>query len=71
MAVEALTSRQRQILDWITVSIADGMPPTRAEIARQFNFRSPNAAEEHLRALQRKGHITLLPGISRGIRVCA
>ena len=45
------------------------MPPTRAEIARELGFRSVNAAEEHLRALQRKGAIELLPGISRGIRL--
>ena len=45
------------------------MPPTRAEIARELGFRSVNAAEEHLRALQRKGVIELLPGISRGIRL--
>ena len=45
------------------------MPPTRAEIALQLGFRSPNAAEEHLRALARKGCIELLPGSSRGIRL--
>ena len=45
------------------------MPPTRAEIAEQLGFRSVNAAEEHLRALQRKGAIELLPGTSRGIRI--
>ncbi len=45
------------------------MPPTRAEIAAQLGFRSPNAAEEHLRALARKGVIQLLPGTSRGIRL--
>jgi repressor LexA len=45
------------------------MPPTRAEIAQQLGFRSPNSAEEHLRVLQRKGCIELLPGASRGIRL--
>ena len=45
------------------------MPPTRAEIAAELGFRSPNAAEEHLRALARKGVIQLLPGASRGIRL--
>lgn len=45
------------------------MPPTRAEIARAIGFRSVNAAEEHLRALERKGAIELLPGTSRGIRL--
>src|SRR5690606_3378893 len=46
-----------------------GIPPTRAEIARKLGFRSANAAEEHLRALRRKGAIELLPGASRGIRI--
>lgn len=46
------------------------MPPTRAEIAAKLGFRSPNAAEEHLRTLARKGVIQLLPGTSRGIRLC-
>jgi len=46
-----------------------GMPPTRAEIAKTLKFRSVNAAEEHLRALERKGVIELLPGMSRGIRL--
>jgi len=45
------------------------MPPTRAEIARQLGFKSANAAEEHLRALQRKGVLELLPGASRGIQL--
>ena len=50
-----LTPRQRQILKMIQDSIIDnGMPPTRAEIAAAMGFKSPNAAEEHLRALQRK-----------------
>ena len=46
-----------------------GMPPTRAEIARQLGFKSANAAEEHLRALQKKGVLELLPGASRGIQL--
>jgi repressor LexA len=46
-----------------------GMPPTRAEIAKDLGFRSINAAEDHLRALERKGVIELLPGTSRGIRL--
>ena len=50
--------------------IADsGMPPTRAEIARELGFKSANAAEEHLRALQRKGVLELIPGASRGIQL--
>lgn len=65
-----LTPRQRQILKMIQDSIVDnGMPPTRAEIAAAMGFKSPNAAEEHLRALQRKGVLDLLPGASRGIQL--
>lgn len=65
-----LTPRQRQILSLIQKVIRDtGMPPTRAEIAAALKFRSANAAEEHLRALERKGAIELLPGRSRGIRL--
>ena len=65
-----LTPRQSQILNFIRACIAEsGMPPTRAEIAAELGFRSPNAAEEHLRALQRKGAIDLLPGASRGIQL--
>ncbi len=65
-----LTPRQRQVLDLIRQFIDEtGMPPTRAEIARQLGFRSANAAEDHLKALARKGAIELLPGASRGIRI--
>jgi repressor LexA len=65
-----LTARQRQVLDLVREIIEEtGMPPTRAEIARQLGFRSANAAEEHLRALARKGAIELVPGASRGIRL--
>ena len=46
-----------------------GFPPTRAEIAVHFGFSSPNAAEDHLRALERKGAIEILPGASRGLRI--
>ncbi|WP_189386528.1 transcriptional repressor LexA [Bacterioplanes sanyensis] len=65
-----LTARQQQVLDFIRTSLeATGFPPTRAEIAKQLGFRSPNAAEEHLKALARKGAIAIMPGASRGIRV--
>ncbi|MEO7385902.1 MAG: transcriptional repressor LexA [Gammaproteobacteria bacterium] len=65
-----LTLRQAEILHFIQRFIADtGMPPTRAEMARELGFRSANAAEEHLKALKRKGVIELLPGTSRGIRL--
>jgi repressor LexA len=66
-----LTPRQREILELVEDSIARrGYPPTRAEIAQAFGFRSPNAAEDHLRALARKGAIAL-EGNHRGIRVLA
>lgn len=65
-----LTPRQQQILQWIRdFQEKAGLPPTRAEMARALGFRSPNAAEEHLRALARKGALELLPGASRGIRL--
>ncbi len=65
-----LTPRQKQILEMIQLFIAEtGMPPTRAEIAAELGFKSANAAEEHLRALQKKGVLELLPGASRGIQL--
>ena len=65
-----LTPRQKQILELIQDFIYEtGMPPTRAEIAAEFGFKSANAAEEHLRALQRKGVLDLVPGASRGIQL--
>ena len=68
--MQNLTPRQRQILLLIQNVIREsGMPPTRAEIAEALGFRSVNAAEEHLRALERKGALELLPGTSRGIRL--
>jgi len=65
-----LTPRQTEVLDFLRDFIDEtGMPPTRAEIAAKLGFRSANAAEEHLRALQRKGAIELMPGTSRGIQL--
>jgi len=65
-----LTPRQSEILEFLQGFIEEnGMPPTRAEIARALGFRSANAAEEHLRALQRKGVLELVPGASRGIQL--
>ena len=65
-----LTSRQQDIMALILRTIeTTGAPPTRAEIATEFGFRSHNAAEEHLRALARKGVIELVGGTSRGIRL--
>lgn len=68
--LKPLTNRQQQIFDLIKDTINDtGMPPTRAEIASFFGFKSANAAEEHLKALAKKGYIEMLPGTSRGIRL--
>lgn len=65
-----LTARQTEVLELIKTTMQEtGMPPTRAEIARQLGFRSANAAEEHLKALARKGVIEILPGTSRGIKL--
>lgn len=65
-----LTKRQSEVLDCIRRHIDEtGYPPTRADIARDLGFRSANAAEEHLKALARKGAIEIIPGTSRGIRL--
>ncbi|MCO5787495.1 repressor LexA [Pseudomonas sp. G11-1] len=67
-----LTARQQQVLAFLKEYMsANGYPPTRVEIARELGFRSPNAAEEHLKALARKGAIEMIPGASRGIRLPA
>ena len=68
--MDALTDRQQAILDFINAQVeAEGMPPTLAEIARAFGFNQTRAAHKHLLALEAKGHITLLPGKARGIRL--
>lgn len=65
-----LTARQQQILDLIRDQIEEtGYPPTRAEISRTLGFKSANAAEDHLRALAKKGVIEIVAGTSRGIRL--
>ena len=63
-----LTKRQEEILNLIKSHISDfGFPPTRADIAKTLGFKSPNAAEQHLRAIEKKGFIKILSGASRGI----
>lgn len=65
-----LTARQQEVLNLVKTYIEDtGYPPTRAEIANELGFRSANAAEEHLKALARKGVIEMVAGASRGIRL--
>ena len=67
-----LTPRQAEILAFIREYQQEtGFPPTRSEIAHKMGFKSPNAAEEHLRALERKHAIEMVPGTSRGIRLPA
>jgi len=68
--MEKLTKRQQEVLDIIRRHIEEtGYPPTRADIARELGFKSANAAEEHLKALARKGAIEMIAGASRGIRL--
>jgi repressor LexA len=68
--MKQLTPRQNQVLEMIRDFISEyGIPPTRMEIANDLGFKSPNAAEDHLRSLQKKGVIELMPGSSRGIRL--
>ena len=66
--MKKLTNRQEEILNLIKDHISDfGFPPTRADISKALGFKSPNAAEEHLRAIEKKGFIKILSGASRGI----
>jgi repressor LexA len=68
--VLTLTARQQEILEFIRTFLEEeGFPPTRAEIANALGFRSANAAEDHLKALERKGAVEVLSGTSRGIRL--
>lgn len=68
--MQGLTARQQEVLELIkTYAEETGYPPTRAEIARILGFKSANAAEEHIKALARKGAIEIIPGASRGIRL--
>jgi repressor LexA len=68
--MDTLTPRQAEILKLIEqYTERAGFPPTRSEICQAMGFRSPNAAEEHLKALARKGVIEMIPGASRGIRL--
>jgi repressor LexA len=68
--IARLTPRQQQILDWIRGHLeATGMPPTRAEIAQGLGFSTASSAEDHLRALAKKGALEMVPGASRGLRL--
>lgn len=70
--MQKLTARQQQVLAFIKEHMnTNGYPPTRVDIAKELGFRSPNAAEDHLKALARKGAIEMIPGASRGIRLPA
>ena len=66
--MKGLTSRQEEILNLIKDHLKEkGFPPTRVDISKSFGFKSPNAAEQHLRAIEKKGFISILSGASRGI----
>lgn len=68
MSNKALTDRQRQVLAFVRQYLADcGIAPTNKEIAAGMGFRSANAALVHLRALQKKGYLSVRPNVSRGI----
>ena len=65
-----MTERQRDVFEFIRECVtSDGLPPTRAEIARALGFKSPNAAEQHVKALVDKGMLEWVPGASRGLRL--
>ncbi len=65
-----LTSRQSEIFEFIKKEIEfNGYPPTRSEIAKVFGFKSPNAAEDHIKALKKKGFLDIVSGASRGISI--
>jgi repressor LexA len=67
-----VTPAQTRVFSFILKALeSHGRPPTRVEICKEFGYKSANAAEEHLRALARKGLIRLIPSISRGIEVIA
>lgn len=68
LIMKNLTDRQKEILDLIKSYVGDyGFPPTRADISKELGFKSANAAEQHLRAIEKKGYIKILSGASRGI----
>ena len=68
--MKLLTDRQKQILEMISLFIEkSGFPPTRIEICEALGFKSPNAAEEHLKALEKKGAISMVHGASRSIKI--
>ena len=72
MQNKRITSRQQEIMAFFRQTIAKrGLPPSMREICGHFGFRSPHAAQQHVRALQKKGLITFEPGRSRTIRILA
>ena len=68
--MKELTKQQKKVLTCVEVYLnKTGFPPTRAEICQELGFKSPNAAEMHLRALEKKGYISIQSGSSRGISI--
>ena len=70
ISMKELTKQQLKVLTCVEVYLnKTGFPPTRAEICKELGFKSPNAAEMHLRALEKKGYISIQSGSSRGISI--
>jgi len=68
--MKKITTQQQRVLDCIQVYLnKTGFPPTRADICKELGFKSPNSAETHLRALEKKGFISIESGTSRGISI--
>ncbi len=68
--MKKITSQQQRVLDCIQIYLnKTGFPPTRADICKELGFKSPNSAETHLRALEKKGFISIESGTSRGISI--
>lgn len=68
--MKSLTDKQKQVFDFIVNNLNEmGCPPTRAEISKSIGCRSPNSADLHLRAIEKKGFVKLYQGISRGIKI--
>ena len=68
--MKEITTQQQRVLDCIQVYLnKTGFPPTRADICKELGFKSPNSAETHLRALEKKGFISIESGTSRGISI--
>jgi repressor LexA len=67
---EVLTSRQREILDYLRKSLREkAYPPTVREIGLAIGLSSSSTVQNHLNTLERKGHIRRDPAKSRAIEI--